>query len=140
MSERNLNSPDFGSERNIAYATQAMNDAARRGPKWLRWVTLAFTGIIAAVSVLALIGKISEFGSLPRCDAQRTKDTLSDLNKQNQVNASSYNSLKTLSSADDEVKCRASLALRDGGTLEYDYRIYKAPDGVKVQITEMHRQ
>jgi hypothetical protein len=100
---------------------------------------MAFGLIIAAVSLLGLIGKISEFGSLPRCDAQRTKDTLSDLNKQNKVNASQYNAITPVSTGKDEVLCRANLALRDGGTLEYDYRIFKEGSGVKVQITEFRR-
>ena len=138
-SEKDLNAPDFNSSANIAHATAAMNASTRGGPRWLRWITMAFGLIIAAVSLLGLIGKVSEFGSLPRCDAQRTKDTLSDLNKQNKVNASQYNAITTVSTGKDEVLCRANLALRDGGTLEYDYRIFKEDSGVKVQITEFRR-
>src|SRR3954464_5894655 len=85
-SEKNLSARDFASPANFANATATMNASVQGGPRWLRRVTLAFTLIIAAASLLGLIGKISEFGSLPRCDAQRTKDTLSDLNKQNKVN------------------------------------------------------
>lgn len=138
-SEKNFNTPGFSSTANISNATAAMNASAQDGPKWLRWMTLIFTVIIAAVSLLGLIGKVSEFGSLPRCDAQRTKDTLSDLNKQKKVNASQYNAITTLSAGKDEVLCKASLALRDGGTLEYDYRIFRDESGTKVQITDSRR-
>ena len=83
-----------------------------------------------------LIGKIADLGKLPRCDAQVTKDTLSDLNKQNHVNASHYNAITTLGAEKDEVLCKASLALRDGGTLEYNYRVFRDDSGTKVQITD----
>jgi hypothetical protein len=87
-----------------------------------------------------MIDKVANWGSLPKCDAQRTRDTPSDLNKQNQVNASSYNFIKQVSASDSEVTCTANLALRDGGTLEYDYRIYKEGGAIKVQITNSRRQ
>ena len=138
-SEKSLNSPDLAGTMNIANATAAMNASAQGGSRWLRWVTLAFTLVIAAASLLGLIGKIADFGKLPRCDAQATKDTLSDLNKQNKVNASHYNAITTLSTDKDEVLCKASLALRDGGTLEYNYRIFRDGSGTKVQITDSQR-
>jgi hypothetical protein len=138
-SEKNLSAPDFASPANFANATATMNASVQGGPRWLRRVTLAFTLIIAAASLLGLIGKISEFGSLPRCDAQRTKDTLSDLNKQNKINASHYNAITTVNAGKDEVLCKASLALRDGGTLEYDFRIFRDESGTKVQITDSRR-
>src|SRR3954467_215165 len=123
-SEKNLSAPDFASPANFANATATMNASVQGGPRWLRRVTLAFTLIIAAASLLGLIGKISEIGSLPRCDAQRTKDTLSDT---------------TVNAGKDEVLCKASLALRDGGALEYDFRIFRDESGTKVQITDSRR-
>ena len=75
----------------------------------------------------------------PACDAKTTRDTLSDLNKAQQFNASHYNSLKLRSASDAEALCTASLALRDGTSVEYDYRIYKDGSSVKVQITEIRR-
>jgi hypothetical protein len=86
-----------------------------------------------------VIDKLANWGSLPKCDGQRTRDTLSDLNKQNKVNASSYNFIKQVSATDSEVTCTANLALRDGGTLEYDYRIFKDGSTIKVQITDSRR-
>ena len=100
---------------------------------------MIITLVIAGASLLGLIGKIANSGKLPRCDAQVTKDTLSDLNKQNHVNASHYNAITTLGAEKDEVLCKASLALRDGGTLEYNYRIFRDDSGTKVQITDSQR-
>lgn len=139
-SERDLNSPELTGAAATAFATQAMNQAAKGQSKWLRVLVMIFTAIIVLVSVAGLIDKLALFGGLPACDAQRTRDTLSDLNKQNNVNASKYNFIKKVDATDTEVKCVANLALRSGKTLEYDYRIFKDGAGVKVQITDSREQ
>jgi hypothetical protein len=94
----------------------------------------------AAITLLAVgagtIDKIVNVNSLPACDGQRTRDTLSDLNKANKVNASAYNSIKQVSATDTEIRCTANLALRGGGALEYDYRIFKDAGTIRVEITE----
>ena len=140
MSEKDLNTPDFRSTATSTIATAAMVRSAKGQPKWLRWLV----GVFAVITVLAvgagLIDKIVNVGSLPACDAQRTRDTLSDLNKANQVNASAYNFIKQTSASDTEIRCTANLALRAGGTLEYDYRIYKDGSTIRVQITDQRRQ
>ena len=137
--DRNLRSTDVSGSTATAFAMNAMAQSAKGGPRWLRaWMTFLAV-IIALVALIKLYDTFANFGKLPKCDAQRTKDTLSDLNKSNQVNASSYNFIKPISASDTEVICTASLALRDGGTLEYDYRIYKEGSGVKVQITNLRR-
>lgn len=56
------------------------------------------------------------------------------------VNAAAYNFIRQVSATATEVRCVASLALRDGGTLEYDYRIHKDASGLKVEITEQRRR
>ena len=138
--EKDLNSPDFGSSAAIGLATVAMQRSAKGGPKWLRRLVLFFTAIVVLAVGAGVIDKITSIGKLPACDGQKTRDTLSDLNKQNKVNASAYNFIKTMSTSDTEVACTANLALRDGGTLEYDYRIYKDGSGIKVQITDSRRR
>src|SRR4051794_25897383 len=95
--ERDLQGPDFSWPKGIGYTTQAMNESAKGGPKWLCTTVLVFTCIIAVVSMVGFAGKLFTLGSLPACDAQRTRDTLSDLNKQNKVNAASYNFIKKVS-------------------------------------------
>jgi hypothetical protein len=66
---------------------------------------------------------------------QRTRDTLSDIHKANQVNATAYNFIKEVSTSETEVRCVANLALRGGGTFEYDFRIYLDGSEIKVEIT-----
>jgi hypothetical protein len=138
-SEQDLNSPNFGSNATSALGAAAMVQSAKTGPKWLRWLMLTFAAITGLAVLAGVIDKVSNWGSLPKCDGQRTKDTLSDLNKQNKVNASSYNFIKQVNATDAEITCTANLALRDGGTLEYDYRIYKEGSTIKVQITDSRR-
>ncbi len=138
-SEKNLNSPDFGSAGLAAMGAAAMLPATRRGPKWLRRIMWVFIGITAAATLAGVVGKVSSIGSLPACDGQRTRDTLSDLNSTNKLNASKYNFIKQVSASDTEVTCVASLALRDGSTVEYDYRIYKEGAEIMVLITELRR-
>jgi hypothetical protein len=139
MSEKDLNAPDFRSTAGSAVRTAAMVRSAKGQPKWVRWLI----GVFAAITLLAagagMIDKLANRNSLPKCDAQRTRDTLSDLNKANQVNASAYNSIKETGRSENEVRCVANLALRAGGSLEYDYRIYREGSGMKVEITEMRR-
>jgi hypothetical protein len=139
MSDQNLNSPDFRGATNAAVGTAAMAGALKGKPKWLQWFLAACISIAALATIAGLIDKASSVGKLPTCDAQRTKDTLSDLNKKNSVNASAYNFIKQKSASDTEVVCTANLALRSGGTVEYDYRIYKADSGIRVEITEWRR-
>ncbi len=140
MSDKDLNAPDFGSTATSTIATAAMVRSVKGQPKWLRWLIGVFAVIIVLAVGAGAIDKIVNIGSLPACDAQRTRDTLSDLNKANQVNASAYNSIKETGRSETEIRCTANLALRAGGTLEYDYRIYKDGSAIRVQITEQRRQ
>jgi hypothetical protein len=136
MPEQNLNAPDFGGNTTSAIGAVAIAATAKGQPKWLRWLLYGFIVIIVLVVGAGAIDKIVNIGTLPACDAQRTRDTLSDLNKAAQVNASSYNFIKQTAKSDTEVRCTANLALRAGGTLEYDYRIYRDGSGIKVEIGE----
>ncbi|MDB5574848.1 MAG: hypothetical protein JWR80_24, partial [Bradyrhizobium sp.] len=95
-------------------------------------ITLLLTGV-------GLVGKIGAIGSIPACDAQTTRDTLSDLNKQNKFSATKYNFIKKVSASETETVCTANLALSGGGSVEYDYRIFKQGSAVKVAITEIRR-
>ena len=138
-SETNLNSPDFGGNATSAIGAAAIAQSAKGLTGWKRWMMIA----LAAITLLAVgagaIDKIVNVDALPACDGKRTRDTLSDLNKANQVNAASYNFIKETAKSDTAVRCVANLALRGGGTLEYDYRIVRDGSGMKVEITEMRR-
>lgn len=141
MSEQNLNSPDFGSNATSAIGAAAIAQSAKGVSGWKRWLMVAFAVITLLAVGAGVIDKIININinSLPACDAQRTRDTLSDLNKANQVNASSYNFIKETAKSETEIRCTANLALRAGGTLEYDYRIYKDGSNIRVEITNTRK-
>ena len=134
-SDQNLNAPDFGGNATSAIGAVAIAATAKGRPKWLRWLMVSFIVIIVLVVGAGVIDKIVNIDTLPACDGKRTRDTLSDLNKANQVNASSYNFIKETAKSETEIRCVANLALRGGGTLEYDYRIYKEGSDIRVEIT-----
>ncbi|MGQ0682886.1 hypothetical protein [Bradyrhizobium sp.] len=137
--EKDLASPNYYSTVSGAAGTTMMVQAARKSPPWLRYLLYAFAAITALVTVAGLIDRVTSVGSLPACDAKTTRDTLSDLNKQNKFNASKYNFIKNVGKTDTEVTCTASLALKAGGNVEYDFRIFKDGGAVKVKITEIRR-
>lgn len=138
--EKDFASPNFGRTLGGVAATGAIAAAAARTkPGWQRNLMYVFAGITGVVSLIGLGSQISNFGSLPACDAQTTRDTLSDLNKENKFNATKYNFIKSVATSDTEVTCTANLALKGGSNVEYDYRIYKEAGAVRVKITEVRR-
>lgn len=137
--EKNLASPNYNSAFSGVVGTAQMANAARTGPKWLRYLLYVFIAITAFATIAGTIGKISSVGSIPACDAQTTRDTLSDLNRQHKFSASKYNSIKTVATSETEATCTANLALWGGGSVEYDYRIFKEDSKVKVLITNIRQ-
>ena len=137
--EKDLASPNYYSTASGAAGTVMMVNAARKGPRWLRYLMYVFAAITGLATIAGLIAKVTSTGSLPACDAQTTRDTLSDLNHQNKFSATKYNFIKNVATSDTEVTCTASLALKGGGNVEYDYRIYKEGGSVKVKITEIRK-
>jgi hypothetical protein len=139
MDSKDLSGPSFTGNAAGALGAATMVQASRRAPKWLRWFLYGCIGVTVLAVGAGVIDKVVNIGSLPKCDAQRTRDTLSNLNKQNKLNASAYNFIRQVDATETEVTCTASLALRNGGTVEYDYRIFKQDGGIKVQITAWRR-
>ena len=137
--EKDLASPNYGSAVSGVVGSVVMANAARTGPKWLRYFLYACIAITLLLTGVGIIGKVGSIGSIPACDAQTTRDTLSDLNKQNKFSATKYNFIKQVSASDSETICTANLALSGGGTVEYDYRIFKEGSAVKVLIAEIRR-
>ena len=137
--EKDLASPNYGSAASGIVGSVLMANAARTGPKWLRYLLFVFIAITLLATGAGLIGKLSSAGSIPACDAQTTRDTLSDLNRQNKFKATKYNFIKKASASDSETTCTANLALAGGGSVEYDFRIFKEGGKVKVQITDIRR-
>lgn len=99
----------------------------------LLWLIYGAVGIFGVLMILAVIGHIMEFGTLPECDSQRSRDTMSDVFIKEKLSLTKYNEIKTVASSKDEVSCRASLAIRGGGTLIADYTFYWEGSTVKVR-------
>jgi hypothetical protein len=134
MSQQDLNSPNFRGAASGTAGAAAMLVAAKGQKQWLRWLMYGFAAITLFAVGAGTIDKIANINTLPACDAQRTRDTMSDLNKANKLNATAYNFIKQISADDKEVRCTANLALRGGGKVEYDYRIFKDAGAIKVEI------
>jgi hypothetical protein len=139
MDQKDLSGPDYMGNAAAALAAATMAQSTKRAPKWVRWFLYVCIAVTALAAGAGIIHKTATIGSLPKCDGQRTRDTLSDLNKQNKLNATAYNFIRQNSASDDEVACTASLALSGGATVEYDYRIYREGSGMKAQITAWRR-
>lgn len=99
------------------------------------WVSRIVPAVLAVIFGLIFIAKIATWNDLPECDSRKAKDTLSDIFKRNNVNASQYNEIKKTATKHDELSCSASLALQAGGNLDLDYRIFRDGDGFKLEIT-----
>jgi hypothetical protein len=96
--------------------------------------------IVVAVGLLAVVGLImvAKFvtrNDLPGCDSTRAKDTLSDIFKKNDINASRYDEIKTQSKTDEEITCYAKLTLRDNSTQEIDYKLFRENGEIRLLIT-----
>ena len=115
--EKNLTSPNYGSALSGLAGATSMAIAARKGPKWLRYLLFVFIAITLFTTAAGLIANLAGIGSIPECDAKQTRDTLSDLNKQNKLNASKYNFIKKVSTSELETTCTANLAVSGGGTV-----------------------
>ena len=125
----------------IEYAlarAHAYAQSAKGARGWLPWLMIALVITFLAVGA-GVIDKLVNINTLPGCNDKRTSDTLSNLNKPNQVNAAAYNFIKETAKSGTEVRCTANLALRSGGTLQYDDRIDKDGSGIKMEITETRK-
>ena len=115
-------------------AAPAPQAATAKLPLRLRaWLLNGALGIAVVMAVLAVIGYISDLGSLPACDSQKARDTMSDVFQEAKLSLTKYNEIKTVASSKDEVTCQASLAIRGGGTLIADYTFYWEGSKVKVR-------
>jgi hypothetical protein len=109
--------------------------AAKQPSRAGRITQIVVAVVLVAVFGLILLGKIVTWNDLPGCDSTRAKDVLSDIFKKNNINASRYDEIKTLSKADDEITCNAKLTLRDNSTLEIDYKLFREGGETRLLIT-----
>jgi hypothetical protein len=90
------------------------------------WYTRFVYPILAFVFIVVSLIRVYNFffPSLPSCDGSVARDTLSDIFKRDNLQASSYEQVKTLTTSKDELTCSASLKMSDGAIMEIVYRIY----------------
>ncbi|HYF55542.1 MAG TPA: hypothetical protein VEA41_14900 [Salinarimonas sp.] len=115
--------------------------AAARPPasRFWRIANMVVLGALIIVGLLIAIGTIVTRNDLPACDSRAMRDTLSDVNKKNQANATHYNGFETLSSSPDEIRCRADLALRGGGRILIEYRVFRQGKEKRYEVTRYDR-
>lgn len=92
--------------------------------------------IVGGISAIKGINSFIDRDKIPACDSQRAKDTLSDIHKERNVQATAYRGITTISRTDDEALCHASLDLKDGAALSYDFKMFKDGDDMRLIITD----
>lgn len=103
--------------------------------RWHRFIRIA-SYVIAGLSLLLTVGIwLSNMNTLPLCDSQRAKDSLSNVFKANKLSPTRYDEIKTLSKSDQEVRCNATLPLSEGGIIRVDYRFFWEESTAKIEYT-----
>ncbi len=102
---------------------------------WSRFRLIVIVGAFGFAVLLWIMTQFFNAATLPGCDSKRARDTLSDVFQANKVSTTRYNEIKTLSETKDEVRCNASLALREGGNLNVDYRFYWEGANPKIEYS-----
>jgi len=103
--------------------------------KWAKFRKIVIVGVFGFAALLWIATQFFNAATLPGCDTKRARDTLSDVFQANKVSTTRYNEIKTLSETKDEVRCNASLALREGGNLNVDYRFYWEGSSAKIEYS-----
>jgi hypothetical protein len=119
-------------------ATVAEERPQQRYPRTYRamwWFQriLAVVGIV--LFAMIALGRYLERNELPACDSQRARDTLSDIFKQQNVDATAYDQRRTVSSSDNEVVCVARLTVRGGSHVSVDYRFFRDGEAQRISYT-----
>jgi hypothetical protein len=136
--ELSSSGPQSLSTDSMTNATDTSSDVAgaesKRSKTW--WLVNVIVGIaLLSVGALILIGRLVTRNDLPGCDSTRAKDTLSDIFKKNNVTASRYDDIKTLTTAENEITCNATLTLRDNSKLVIDYKLFKEGSDMRLLVT-----
>lgn len=92
-------------------------------PRYRLLLRLGAVLLIAVVGVLLYSG-IRDRLSLPQCDSERAKQTLSTVLKELKLEPVRFEPLNTVSRSKEQVVCNALLPLPDGATVAVDYSFY----------------
>ena len=102
-----------------------------RSPVW-RWVSIVAGVVILLVAALQLY---NAFFNRPSCSSDGVKTFLSDVFKKNNVEATGYDSITTVSDTDAATECVAKLSIKDGRKLTVNYRITGKGQNAQAEIT-----
>lgn len=97
-----------------------------------RWIGIASV----ILSALIFVAELDESFALPDCDSTRASQALRELARASHIEAASVVEPQTLTSAADEVSCKAALAFDEGGSIGVRYRFFWEGWTVKIEITE----
>ena len=119
----------------MTYETSASETPPTTGTRIARWY---YRGLSVAGVVLALligVGKYLERVTLPDCDSTRANEALMELGRSVDVNIQILSDVQQLPAAGDDVQCRATATLPQGGALDIGYRFYWQDGVVKTAFT-----
>ena len=92
--------------------------------------------ILGGISILKFVTR----NDLPGCEYQKTKEVIASIFKEKNVAFKTFNDATTVSTTDDLITCKSSVAMTDG-TLLLDYKISRLPDDkFEVSITSARAQ
>jgi len=94
-----------------------------------------FGVIFLAIGASQLYGVFRDNFTLPACDSQRAKDSLSKVIKEHKFEPVRYESVKEVSRTDDTVVCNAVLPLPDGVNLVADYSFFWEGSTAKIKYS-----
>jgi hypothetical protein len=84
--------------------------------------------------VSATLTQVMTWNDLPSCRDKRSKDVISKIFKERQVDIVSYDEINTVSSADAEILCSAWLTLQDKSRTFIKYKLVKENSQNKLLI------
>jgi hypothetical protein len=79
---------------------------------------------VLAVAAVLIYRGLQDRLVLPECDSSRAKDTLASVLKGLESEPLRFEPIKTISSSNKEVVCKALVPLKDGASLNIDYRFF----------------
>jgi hypothetical protein len=130
---RDATRQNHSADRNGAGTPQPPRGARRS--RAARLIAIPLIGIIAALLYYGLHDRFF----LPECDSDRAKRTLADILKQLKLEPSHYEPLLTVSLSKNQVVCKATLPLPDGGKVDIDYTFYwqGSQANIRYSVTRM---
>lgn len=107
--------------------------------KFFRWTMGIIGAVVVVIGAAQVYSAIQSFFTLPACDSQRAKDSLSGAFKEHKFEPLRYETIQTISTSPDEVVCNAVLPLPDGVNLVADYTFFWQDKSARIKYTLRRR-